>query len=360
LLLDLPQTRGQALIDFHPNGQSLAVSSQNETLLYPLLQPLGRIVALESSHPTEICVDEACQWLACSRMLKSGLHHKPRLSVASLQGREFPSFAQPELDERVIHLLFLQSDRLLCMTRNKVFQLAQSIPGASTPPDAGAVEILLRSASLEAIAATPERWWAAEGKVVVARDRKTHEVVGSWTNSPPTHQLGVPQIHALAGSQNIVAAGGRDGSLTILSARDARPLATLRISENPVRRVVISPDEKHIAYSTLVGELFLLERSDDTTLRLRQSWNVFRDPVDALTFVGSDRLAAGGRGGVRIWNLDADHSEWLHVPLTRPVFRMVYSAVRDELFVLLRNERAVRSWPLNRLDQEIRRITETP
>jgi hypothetical protein len=151
-----------------------------------------------------------------------------------------------------------------------------------------------------------------------------------------------------------VAVAGRNGSVYLLRAADARLEAGREVADNPVRCVALSGDETLVAAGTDGGDLRLLHAaSAEVVARMTPH----RDGVTALSFAGNGLLASGARDKtVKLWRWDgAALTELLTLRQCAAVRWLGFHPDGVRLFVLLDGERAVRVWHLDRLRS---RLTE--
>ncbi len=224
---------------------------------------------------------------------------------------------------------------------------------------------LLKRNGLQSIQFGPDgRLWAAAGDDVLALTvpsgsqsvawldgigwaQPEGTVAARWTIDSKKTQAGQGVVRSLAVGRRRVIAGLREGSIAVLDAADARQLRELAPAKGSVQSLAFDRDETVAVFGTELGAVGVLDAEGDV-LAVRDA---HADSVESVAFVTSTLLASGSRDRtVRLWRWrDGRLDEVLTLPFTGPVRRVAATADGARLAVLVRGERAVRVWRLDRL-----------
>jgi WD40 repeat protein len=345
LLFDLAPG-GTALPAFAPDGRTLAVTAPGKTLLFDVGGLAeASFVAVQRYPIDDFDLSPDGRRLAC-------LAHDPerpgiRLLLWDL-GRDPPA------------LMHRATFDLPTATFRRI-AVAPGAPGAAFlsgdgvqlwDPPAGAVTGLPEE-GLQALRYAPDgRLWLAAGRQVRVWDVARRQRVATWENRPPPELSAVGQVHAVAVGRNWALAGCRDGHLHLLTAAEARLVASWQVASSDVQAVALCPGESLAAAGSTTGEVLLVRPTDGAVLA---RWRAHADSVGGLAFAGPDLLATGGHdGAVRLWRLGGPKpEELLSVPVPADVRRLAFTPDGRRLLGLLGQERAVRLWDLGRLEERL-------
>jgi WD40 repeat protein len=342
LLFDLAPG-GAVVPAFAPDGRTLAVTAPGKTLLFDVAGLAeASFVAVQPDPIDDFDLSPDGRRLAC-------LTHDPerpggRLLLWDL-GRD-----PPALIHRATFRLPTATFRRIAVAPGgpaAAFLSAEGVALWDGPAGAGTV---VPEEGVQALRYGPDgRLWLAADRQVRVWDLARRQRVPSWENRPPAELTGMGQVHALAVGRTWALAGCRDGLLHLLTAADARPVATWQVSNADARTVALSPDEALAAAGSATGEALLVRPADGAVLA---RWQAHADSVGGLGFAGPELLATGGRDGtVRLWRLGGpEPEELLSLPVPAGVRGLAFTPDRRRLLVLLHQERAVRVWHLDRLE----------
>jgi WD40 repeat protein len=352
LLFDLAPG-GTALPAFAPDGRTLAVTAPGKTLLFDVGGLAeASFVAVQPDPIDDFDLGpDGCR-LAC-------LTHDPERSVGRLLlwdlGRD-----PPAVRHRATFDLPTAASRRLAVAPaapEAAFLSAEGVALWDGP--AGAVTVL-PGEGLQALRYGPDgRLWLAAGRQVRVWDLARQHRVAIWENQPPPELRRVGQVHALAAGRRWALAGCRDGHLHLLTAAVARPVAGWQLADSGVQAVALSPDEALAAAGSRTGEALLVRTADGTVLA---RWRAHADSIGGLAFAGPDLLATGGHDAVvRLWRLRGPRpEELLSLPAPAGLQGLAITPDGRRLLVQQHQERAVRVWHLDRLDERLAELGPGP
>jgi WD40 repeat protein len=344
LVTDFALGRGVARLAFRPDGRSLAVTAGAETLRYE--------------------VGGARAWTFVA--------HQPapiRSFRFAAAGRSLACLSRAAADaEGEVALFDLGAGRAVLRHRQPC-QAGQAPldPLAVTPDGAGAGFTALGAVQFWKPAGQPGlprvnvdgatgltfgadgRLWVAAGSALGVWDLPGQQRVANWRAPGPE------PIRALLAGRRWALVGCGDGTVHLLTADVARPVAGWRVADAAVRALALNADESLAAVGCVTGELCALRLpSGEKAAALR----AHQDAVSTVAFAGGGLLASGGCDeSVRLWHWDGGR---LHEVLTlRTPTDVEEVAVTPDgrwLAALLRGERALRLWDLGQLAERLAEV----
>ncbi len=196
-------------------------------------------------------------------------------------------------------------------------------------------------------------WAIVASSTVQAFDPGEKKLRATWSNSVEGATLGLASLDALAVGRNVVAVGGRSGSVHLLDANTGQYAAKFPASGDPVLSVALAPDESLTVAGTQNGRLRVIRTADREEL---PSVAAHPGGVTAVSVsLDGTLLATGGRDRVvRLWKRTGDRFEPLFAvsDLPGPVRELQFGE-NNRLLVLLARERAVRVWDVNALKAQL-------
>jgi WD40 repeat protein len=196
-------------------------------------------------------------------------------------------------------------------------------------------------------------WAVVDSKHVWTFDPETGERRGAWDNSLSEALTGLASLDALAAGRELAVAGGRDGSLFVLSAA-CEPVASSRRPGDPLLAVALAPDDSFAVAGTQAGLLRVMNLATKAELPALPAHSGGTAAV-ALNRDGT-LLATGGRDrAVRLWRRTAQGFEPLLTlsDLSGTVRELQFAPGDDRLLVLLSYEHAARVWDIDKLRTQL-------
>ncbi len=188
---------------------------------------------------------------------------------------------------------------------------------------------------------------------ISAGDAHSWESCGSrpptcWSNRLSGALTGLGALTTLAAGRRWVVAGGQDGIANLLRADGAVYQASFRCASCRLTAAALNPSETLAAVGSEQGEVCLLEVPSGQLLARLEG---HAEAVATLAFAGNALLASGSRDRtVRLNAWDGRAARpLLALRLGGPVQRVAFAPDNRRLGVLVRGERAVRLWQLDRL-----------
>jgi WD40 repeat protein len=203
---------------------------------------------------------------------------------------------------------------------------------------------------------TPEELWVADAssqQVLVAskpaEPGKSREVWSNKTRAAMAMALGgrVSNFTSLKIGSRHALVGFSDGFLVLMDSRSEKVLDILSVSSSPITSLAISPDETWALAGDERGKVY---RIDLPGGRREELFGLHHDRIDGIVFLRGSMIASGSADRtIKFWRSDGTLLFTLTVPI--PVQQMCATPDGKQLLVLLRGERAVRVWDLERLEQ---------
>ena len=191
------------------------------------------------------------------------------------------------------------------------------------------------------------RLWTASETEVQAWSAPEGREVAHWSNALSQTLSGLGTVWAVSAGRTWALAGGRDGTLCLLRAKDGGRQSAWPLSGGPICTTALNEDESLAAIGSHQGDLHVLRIPGGEPLLGVLPHD---DAVQATAFAG-DLLATGSRDKtVRLWRCQGGSIEEL-ATLREPgaVDALAFSRDGMRLVVLVHGETAVRVWRLDRL-----------
>ncbi|MDY3559307.1 serine/threonine-protein kinase [Gemmata sp. JC673] len=178
----------------------------------------------------------------------------------------------------------------------------------------------------------------------------------TWSNWLERNTSGLGSLDALAVGRQVVATGGRSGTVHVLDPQKGSWLFSVPNPGDPVRALAVAPDDQLIAGGTQSGKVRMIRPSDRQEL---PALSAHADEVTAVCLNHSNELlATSGRDRtVKLWKRVGERFELLFtVPdLAGPVNGLQFHPVDNRLLVQITQERAVRVWDIDKLRAQLGR-----
>ncbi len=351
LLADLPIGSGELACAFRPGGRALVVSDARQVRVYELGGLREQTFLAPHLHALRgLALSEEGQSLAC---------------VADVFGSSWAELTVQPLRSSLDHQGAGPSCRVPHLLQGQGLGRVAFHPRGGWVALAGRNHLFVRDAKTGAVVASPSaedasavrfgpdgRLWAAQGDQVQAWALPACTRGPRWANAYGRHVLGLGGLWDVAVGPRWVVAAGRDGFAHLLRAADGGHQASRRVSKAPLTRVALSPDEPVAALGSFKGEVQLWLVPDGAPVAVAPAHEA---RVTAIAFARGGLFATGSRDRtIRLWRRSGSSAEAvLTLRVTRPVQELAFTPDGRKLLVLLRDERAVRVWHLDRMEERL-------
>src|SRR5262249_16885030 len=160
---------------------------------------------------------------------------------------------------------------------------------------------------------------------------------------------GKARVNGIAVGRDWVGVAGQDGCLRLLRGRDGKPEMLCAPAAAQVRGLALSPDESLAAFGDQKGAAWVARGPSGEAVATLPGHD---GSVESVAFSGDGQHLASGSAdrAVRLWRRDGDtFRELLTLRFPAAVTEVRFHPDGCRLAVLVRGERAVRIWHLDRL-----------
>jgi WD40 repeat protein len=178
----------------------------------------------------------------------------------------------------------------------------------------------------------------------------------TWTNVDTHPTRGSSGIGCMAAGRQWVLAGSRDPATKLLRIRDGQPEHSWPSPGGPVLSVALSPDDGLAVSGTQDGFVQVVRVPGGTPVA---EVRAHRDMVETVAFSPDGQLLATGSRDrkVKLWKYDGESlSELMALPSPGPVVSISFSPDGSRLAMLVQGERTVRIWHMDRLRDRLARM----
>ncbi len=340
---------------FRPDGRALAVLTDAAALLYEI----GGldVVTTEAVHPLPVwgfAFHASGRALICSTAVSARHQNWGWVTWQALGSPKTPltllRHTMPGRYPAVPPLALSPDGRGLTHGDSGHLQTWDLCHGAlgSTPPTPGLEQIYYGPTG---------KLWTVRGTEIERWHPHATTPDGRWSNQISSAVNGKGRIRALAVGRRWVAAAGQDGMARLLGATDAAVAKTLApAADCSFVSAALNPAESLAAFGAENGEIFLFEvPSGKHLVRLKTHENA----VTGLAFLDDRHLFSGSADRsvhLTVWDGRAAR-ELLALRTGGAVQQIALSPDGLQLGTLLRDDRAVRLWHLDRLWDHLNRLT---
>jgi WD40 repeat protein len=333
-------------VAFHPDGRSLAVATEDQTLHYELNGGGGHaVVAQHAAVVRDLAVSadgRTLVTLAAARPV--GAENVLALWPLGGQLPASPSFRwEMPGPARGFHTLAMHPCRsAVCCTSEKKVLCREPFDGRTHTCGSFDPELKRLCFAPDGIL------WAAAGHEIRCGRVSQPSLSVCFRNEFSARDAGYV-FYSVAAGRHWALAGRRDGKVFLFDAAARRQRVHWRVCTSPVWSVALSPDERLALVGTELGKLRLLSLPSGEVVK---DFPDHGDCVTGVAFAGAGLLVSASQDGtVRLWRPDGE--PLLTLAVLGPVRRISIVPDGSQLALLGEGERAVRLWHLHRLAVEL-------
>ena len=197
-------------------------------------------------------------------------------------------------------------------------------------------------------------WGIVDDSDIAVWDVPDLEEQGRWSNKYSRILSGHARVDCLVTGRRYVVAGCDDGRAVLLDAATAAEKGMFNARKGPVTAVAISDDDSWVAVGFQQGSVHLFLVDDPNS---GHGLKAHDDSISSIAFShdGSLLATASHNGAVAIWRTDGtSYSELLRLEEHYgSVVKVAFAFDDKSLFVLVKNERGLRTWRLDQLNQSL-------
>ena len=342
---------GRANLAFSPDGRTLVTTGENHIYVFPI--DAGVEQRPEAVSP---CPIRSFTFHPRGRFMAVHTVEGPQRGLACWRLASGPRNLQPENRLTFEHPGNYAGTGLLAMTDTpEPWVFYRSGPTLARWNGTSRIDDqLLVAPKLEVIRHVEnDKLLLGDGIEVYEYDAQTKKKRAVFNNKKVDDDSGRGGIRMIAVQGKTILIGDGAGYVHCLDREMRRKDISRRLDDHEIRSVAVSPDETTALVGDKAGHLYLLKLP---TLEPLAELPAHADSVEDTAFVNDDLMAtASNDGTVRFMKRTGE--TLFTIPFGRPVVQMervITEGGEHQLGVLLRNERAVRIWHLEKLWQRFR------